>query len=214
MSTTWGSQFASLSPHGNSSEDRLDHNARTSLTRRSNSRMRPASSGPSSRRNDSLAMAMTCPMSTSLSWSIPAELRVSLRRNNPAPSTSRVVVGTTTVEGYPASETKSDWRTTAGRAFSGLVLTRGLNRPGTRALAGYPCRLTRAEKRRPREERDSPPDRPAHTLLANGFLNLGPQPLAFQLLPQHLQGRADDAGFRFLLVAAPVFGIPAASPIR
>ncbi len=31
--------------------------------------------------------------------------------------------------------------------------------------------------------------------LPNGFLNLGPQPLALQLLPQRLQRRADDAGF-------------------
>ena len=29
----------------------------------------------------------------------------------------------------------------------------------------------------------------------NGFLNLGPQPFALQLLPQRLQRRADDAGF-------------------
>ena len=51
-----------------------------------------------------------------------------LRRNRRIPgfSTSRVVVGMTIVDGYPASLMRSDGNLRAGRSFPGLVLMRGL----------------------------------------------------------------------------------------
>ena len=81
---------------------------------------------PISCRKDSLATAINWPRSRSLSRAMPPW--PFLRRNQriPAFSTSRVVVGMTIVDGYPASLTRSDWNTRAGRSLPGFVLMRGL----------------------------------------------------------------------------------------
>lgn len=47
-------------------------------------------------------------------------------RRMPGSSISLLVVGITIVDGYPASFTRLDCTTRAGRSFPGLVLTRGL----------------------------------------------------------------------------------------
>ncbi len=61
---------------------------RTIRMRRSRSRRSVGGSTPISRLNDSFATAISCPMSTSLSRSIPATLRLSLSRRSPAFSTT------------------------------------------------------------------------------------------------------------------------------
>ena len=92
----------------------------------STSSIKESGNVPISCRKDSLATAINWPSRRSLSRRMPAWSFLSRSRRIPAFSTSRVVVGITIVDGYPASLTRSDWITSAGRSLPGLVLMRGL----------------------------------------------------------------------------------------
>jgi len=81
---------------------------------------------PISWRKDSLATAIAWPRRRSLSRETPPWPFLRRNRRIPAFSTSRVVVGMTIVDGYPASLTRSDWSTKAGRSLPGFVFMRGL----------------------------------------------------------------------------------------
>jgi hypothetical protein len=95
-------------------------------TRFSTSSIKESGNVPISCRKDSFATAIIWPRRRSLSRRIPPWFFLSRNRRIPAFSTRRVVVGTTIVDGYSASLTRSDWITKAGRSLPGLVLMRGL----------------------------------------------------------------------------------------
>jgi hypothetical protein len=109
-----------------SNKDQLCHKLRMMRMRFSSSSIKGFGKAPISCRKDSLATAITWPRRRSLSRAMPPWLFLRRNRRMPAFSTSRVVVGMTIVDGYPASLTRSDWTTKAGRSLPGLVFMRGL----------------------------------------------------------------------------------------
>jgi hypothetical protein len=126
---------------------RLPHKFRMMRIRFSISSIIGSAKVPISCRNDSLATAITWARSRSLSRATPPWPFLRRNRRIPEFSTRRVVVGMTIVDGYPASLTRSDWSTRAGRSLPGFVFMRGLKSimyRCPRLMAIYSRRFVRA----------------------------------------------------------------------
>jgi hypothetical protein len=128
-------------------KERASHRFRMMRIRFSRSSIKEFGKASISCRKDSLATAITWPRRRSPSRAMPPWPCLMRSRRIPGFSTSRVVVGTTIVEGYPASYTRSDWSTSAGRSFPGFVLMRRLisiTYRWPRLIGIYSLRLLRA----------------------------------------------------------------------